>query len=398
MGAEICNDSLLNAPARPAGNGRRFMGILLTVLNCVIQVSNTEVLRGAKDDRQPYFTVFINHSFTGLTSVLYCALATRVLGVGPSQALQAVGFPSLKAAIKAAALMAVLFKYNVLWSWAIASGTSATIFYAISTPGTNVLTFFLSLCILREPATGRKALAVVLSVLGVVFVTSASGGHAASTLGLALTLGFTVLNALFGVLWGRPPASSEGNSAGGPTDSGRQKLRGDFSSVGKQNAAAGRDMLCALRTSRACGLGGECGIGGSAAWSPHGFEIAPARYLQDCEVSGVLFFIAWVGLATLALCWPPLVILQLLGFQTYAWPSSEEFATMALVACLASLDNATCLVATALTSPLLVAVGRVLTIPLAALLDWFATGLAPSLSQWGGMGCCVLGFLLLAKP
>jgi len=96
-----------------------------------------------------------------------------------------------------------------------------------------------------------------------------------------------------------------------------------------------------------------------------------------------------VGVANTLLAWPGLVLLHIIGIETFALPPTTRVLTIVLVNSTASLVSDFCWAyAMLLTSPLVVTVGLSLTIPLSLVGQMVLNGVYSGLVYW--IGACVV--------
>eukprot|EP00756_Hemistasia_phaeocysticola_P045139 Hpha_TRINITY_DN18905_c0_g1::TRINITY_DN18905_c0_g1_i1::g.17669::m.17669 len=189
---------------------RSLLGALWMVLVVAVEVGISELVKyqghGGHAYHSPYLITYVNHGTTGIACIIAGTIVVRCQGRTNHDVLLEAGFKSTRAAWMTAAWFAVLYKYNVLWAAAM-DYTSVGVFYSIS-QSYCVIVFGLSVCLLGERVTALKVLSVLLCVGGVLFIAfspeqgdkTSSSGHLE---GVLLTLGFTVGQAVFTVLWGR---------------------------------------------------------------------------------------------------------------------------------------------------------------------------------------------------
>ena len=259
-------DGKAGASTAPLAPHARAAGVLVVLLNQVLNCFSGELMQyqesggGAAGFDKPFFSVWFNHSFTGLLSfvaafvILQCAdrddgarggvagrmegclraagysaggdtLLSRLSRAGLGSASRSAlasrpALPAVRAALVDASLLIVVYKFNVFWAVAIAH-TSVSVFMAVSNAGC-VFTFLLSWLFLRERATRGKLGAVGLCLGGVAAVAvsstraqSGSDHTHTSAAGLSWTVACTVGAAAYGVAWRlTPPGIGGGGSSG----------------------------------------------------------------------------------------------------------------------------------------------------------------------------------------
>lgn len=118
---------------------------------------------------------------------------------------------------------------------------------------------------------------------------------------------------------------------------------------------------------------------------------------EERELNTHLFF-GFVGVFTLFMLWPILILLDLSGFETFELPPTLTIASILLGNTFITFISDFCWCkAVLLTSPLTVTVGLLMTIPLAMVGDWIFKLFA--FNWWYMCGACVvtLGFLIINR-
>ncbi len=107
-------------------------------------------------------------------------------------------------------------------------------------------------------------------------------------------------------------------------------------------------------------------------------------------------FTGLIGFFTLALTWPGIFLVDLLGYETFELPQGNALYIVLIMMALDSLSNFVLLIGIALSSPLFISVGALSSIPATVVADYIAHGtVLPPLSYFGILSI-VLGFLLLS--
>lgn len=118
---------------------------------------------------------------------------------------------------------------------------------------------------------------------------------------------------------------------------------------------------------------------------------------EERELNTHLFF-GFVGMFTLFVLWPVLIVLNATGFEVFELPPTLTIASILLGNTLITFISDFCWCkAVLLTSPLTVTVGLLMTIPLAMIGDWIFKQFA--FNWWYMCGACVvtLGFLIINR-
>ncbi|ORZ38009.1 hypothetical protein BCR44DRAFT_1497591 [Catenaria anguillulae PL171] len=105
-----------------------------------------------------------------------------------------------------------------------------------------------------------------------------------------------------------------------------------------------------------------------------------------------------IGVFTLLVLWIPIPILHWVGHETFQWPSMYQFGYLTLIALTGIMFNATFMLLIAFTSPVMAAVGIMLTIPCVAVVE-VAMGVVtrvPFGTVVGSVVICI-GFALLVS-
>ena len=114
-----------------------------------------------------------------------------------------------------------------------------------------------------------------------------------------------------------------------------------------------------------------------------------------CRSSSVLvpILIGMLGVANGIFLWPFLFIDNWLGWESLEFPTGGNLTLVLGGSVLASSSNITFMLSAALASPLFVAIGSVLQIPLSMLCDWVLHGDFMTPAQLGGTVLIVGGFV-----
>lgn len=102
-----------------------------------------------------------------------------------------------------------------------------------------------------------------------------------------------------------------------------------------------------------------------------------------------------VGLFHSLLNWPGILILDATGVETFEWPEARAAESLLVTTVMDSAFNVLLLCGIALTSPLFISVGTLLTIPASILSDWIVHGRVMDGGALGGVAMIAVGFLLL---
>ena len=190
--------------------GRRAVGLAFVLLNQVLNVASGELMQRQEDAGfdGPYFSVWFNHSFTGL-----CCFVAGVMMLRRSETVRgelvAIGFASVKDVGVWSAILVIAYKFNVFWSAALPN-TSVTVFMAIS-QCSCVIVLLISAVFLKESITPRKlsAVAVCLGGVALVCLTQRGGSNGTTVMGLLWTCLCTIGQAVYNVLWGQKLATAD---------------------------------------------------------------------------------------------------------------------------------------------------------------------------------------------
>jgi len=309
------------------------IAVILICINQVGNVGSSELTQyqetnGAKPFDSPYFSIWFNHSVTGLgcyfVALLQCWLYHKKTVL---QMLQDSGF-SVREACADSILLGVVYQmFNVCWAAAVPH-TTVSVFLAISQSACVPVLLF-SWCFLRERIGAVKALSVLSCVGGVVVVslhqTEKKGNG--NIVGLIWTFCFTILYAAYMLLWAVK--------------------------VGKRVQSTG----------------------------------------QDCT----LFIVGMLGIGTLLLMWPPILVLYFSGVQPQLLPAGMfQWKLVLYNAALATFNNTLFMLAISASSPLFVSVGSILQIPVSAIADYLLHGEELQWQSGVGYGLIAAGFVALS--
>lgn len=183
----------------------------------------------------PYFSVYFNHTVTGIFSAVMAAVWLAVTRQNPFVVLRAYGFKSLCGAFWASTAFAVGLMYNILWSASLPL-VSVAVFSAI-TQTTCMFVLVFAAIFLRRRVAWLEVASIVFCLGGVAIIsflgtdspdsnTSAANASTVSPavlaataavdvllgatsatatnspMGIALVVGFTMLQAGYLVVWG----------------------------------------------------------------------------------------------------------------------------------------------------------------------------------------------------
>lgn len=106
-------------------------------------------------------------------------------------------------------------------------------------------------------------------------------------------------------------------------------------------------------------------------------------------------FLGAIGVITGLGYWPGIILLNYIGFEVFEWPTWEIFELLMLNITLDCINSMAVLLGISWTTPLVVAVGSLLNIPVSIVLDMI---IHDYLLPWGGflgIACIIAGFILL---
>ncbi|KAJ2449555.1 hypothetical protein EV183_004832 [Coemansia sp. RSA 2336] len=167
-----------------------------------------------------------------------------------------------------------------------------------------------------------------------------------------------------------------------------------FMALVNSRSGDGADMTAAARNTELLGdalsLVCACGIGL--------YQVLYKKYAVPRDfhsLYAVNFITAILGLCTLVLCWVPVPLFHFTGIERFAWPTRDQ-ALMILANALAGVAyNGGFMIALTLTSPLFAAIGVMLTIPAMAVIDMLIQGSVLPWNVFVGGGAILAGFCVL---
>merc|ERR1712000_42897 len=102
------------------------------------------------------------------------------------------------------------------------------------------------------------------------------------------------------------------------------------------------------------------------------------------------------GVVQMLFAWPGFFLIAAIGVESWALPASHALRSLLVTTFLDSCFNVLLLIGIALTSPLFISVGCLLTIPLSIFADWYFHGAVMTIGSLMGVLCITLGFLVLS--
>jgi drug/metabolite transporter (DMT)-like permease len=120
---------------------------------------------------------------------------------------------------------------------------------------------------------------------------------------------------------------------------------------------------------------------------------AQASIWSDVKYSFVT--LGMIGVFHTVINWPGILILDATGVETFELPEPRAFASLMVTTVMDSMFNVLLLIGIAITSPLFISVGCLLTIPASIASDWIIHGRVMSGGAFGGVACIGVGFLVL---
>lgn len=120
---------------------------------------------------------------------------------------------------------------------------------------------------------------------------------------------------------------------------------------------------------------------------------AQASIWSDVKYSFVT--LGMIGVFHTIINWPGILILDATGVETFELPEPRAFASLMVTTVMDSMFNVLLLIGIAITSPLFISVGCLLTIPASIASDWIIHGRVMSGGAFGGVACIGVGFLVL---
>jgi len=325
-----------------ASRSRQLVGLVLVLLNQVASVASGELmqLQEKQGFNGPYFSVYFAHGVTGLCMFVAGAGLVwrhnnRTGQLKPTTIREQLltGFQTPHEAFIASLVLVILWKYNCFWTAALPE-TSVTVFTAISQTAC-VIVMVLSVIFLAERVTCGKLGSVATCLAGVALVC----------------LG-----------------STHQPHHGGP------HVNDDTTAMGCMWT-----VLCTVGVAVYC-----------VEWG---------RRLGNANQMQVNLFLGLMGASSVLFLWPPLLLIggpglsyepgQLLLPQGTAWQLVLANAGVSLVA------NFTLMLGMSFTSPLFIAIGNILQLPLSALADFVWHDKTPAAEEVAGYVCITIGFLVL---
>jgi drug/metabolite transporter (DMT)-like permease len=263
--------------------------------------------------------------------------------------------------------------------WYLSAGmTSAGALAAINSTS-SCFVYIFSVLMINEPIRLRMIMAVLISVAGVLFM-SVSDGMTAPTVPEPMPISLTsnqtelVVDTLIA-----------GAAVSTDTEMVELHARSAGASPDQPNSFLG-DILCLL----------------GAAFSGF-FQVTYKQHLSPHRHNTTEFAqtaVGLIGIFTFLVCWIPIPILHLIGWEPFQMPDLHTFGLMSLIGILSAISNACFTPLIALISPLFASVGTMLQIPMVAITDWIVQGKPITFGlMMGSIAICV-GFFMLstAKP
>ncbi|KAL9123354.1 MAG: hypothetical protein Q9187_000081 [Circinaria calcarea] len=126
------------------------------------------------------------------------------------------------------------------------------------------------------------------------------------------------------------------------------------------------------------------------------YSISLKKRIGDGDRVDMFLFFGFIGAWSVVLLWPGFLILHLTGAEIFELPSTKTIWTIVLVNAAISLVSDLCwMYSNLLTSPLVVAVGLSLSIPLSLVGQMILNSQKSSLTYWIGAGVVVLSFVFI---
>lgn len=268
----------------------------------------------------------------------------------------------------AALASAVVVLVSVLWTASL-SRTSVGANTAVYNASTAVV-FVLSVVVLGERATAPKAFSVVLSVGGVVAVALA--GSSEPETGVRHTVGGIVLVAAAMVL----------NSAYQVAFKRKAAELADVPPQGSPLLLPPPPFMSPLP------------VDDFAPLQPAPQPSANAARLSSVADSALV--LGATGLCVLVgWSWSLLLVSHAAGLETFAWPDRDQAHLLLYAGALDAVMNASVLACIALTTPLFLSMGSLLTIPASIVVDYALHDFLPSPLGYCGVALVFAGFALL---
>ncbi|KAJ2549637.1 hypothetical protein EV175_004372 [Coemansia sp. RSA 1933] len=243
------------------------------------------------------------------------------------------------AAALATALVGLLNASAYLWYVAVGltSMSKVTAIYNMSC----FFAYVFSILLLKERVMVVKCVAVMLSIVGVVFMTLVNNG----------------------------------------ADAQEARVKGGQSAAVLLNRELFGDLMALV-----C----ACGIGL--------YQVLYKKYAVPRNYHSlyyVNFMTTLLGLGTFAVCWFPIPLLHVLRVEVFHWPSRQQLVLVLANAFFGVAYNAGFMIALSVLSPLFAAIGVMLTIPVTAIVDMIAQGQVLAWNVFAGGAGILAGFAML---
>lgn len=102
-----------------------------------------------------------------------------------------------------------------------------------------------------------------------------------------------------------------------------------------------------------------------------------------------------MGIGTITLLWPVILLLHATGAEPFALPSAYKAKQLAMAALLDAVYEAALLFGLATTSPVWMSVATILVVPASLLADWVLHSASVSPQAAGGLVLIIVGFACL---
>lgn len=112
-------------------------------------------------------------------------------------------------------------------------------------------------------------------------------------------------------------------------------------------------------------------------------------------VEHTMLFIGLLGVWTILLAWPGIIIVDKTGIESFELPHGKSLQGILITMGLDALFNCLLILGIVISSPLFISVGSLLTIPASVVSDWLLHGTVLPILSYMGMLAIVVGFLLL---
>jgi len=116
---------------------------------------------------------------------------------------------------------------------------------------------------------------------------------------------------------------------------------------------------------------------------------------SETVVEDSIFVFGLIGLTSVFLVWPGLLLVHWTGFERFELPPLEILELFVLNGLMDAVFNIMLVLGIALTTPLFVTCGTMLAIPASLVWDHLAHGSEPNAMAWAGVSAVVAGFILL---